>query len=79
MSALQQRVAGNGCDWKVGEGTDREFKNRMLTGGHKRSGGSSIFKPKSRFRSDLVSCSTEAGSEKSSCLFGFKLEGDEHT
>lgn len=45
----------------------------MLTGGHSRSGGSKILRPKSRFRSDFVSCWTDSGLLKSSWPFDFKL------
>jgi hypothetical protein len=45
----------------------------IRTGGHSRSGGRMRERLKSRFRRDLVSWTIEAGSLKSTCLFGFKL------
>lgn len=44
-----------------------------LTAGHSLSGGRLSFRPKSRFRRDLVSCWTDSGSLKSTWSFGFRL------
>lgn len=51
----------------------RDKERRGQTAGHSLSGGRVSFRPKSRFRRDLVSCWTDSGSLKSTWPFGFRL------